>query len=122
MIKVITLLKRKPGFSRAEFSRYWRDSHAKVALKFAGSRYIRRYLQNHMMDPAALGNWPGAVNTQWDGVAEVWFDSLEDLLKAMNDPDYMKVVRPDEEQFSDLAAAQTFIVEENPVIDRISAR
>jgi uncharacterized protein (TIGR02118 family) len=120
MIKVITLLKRKPGLSRAEFSRYWRESHAKVALAFSGSRRIRKYVQNHMLDPASLGNWPGALNSEWDGVAEVWFDSLDDLLEAMNDPDYMKVVRPDEEKFSDLASAQTFIVEENTVIDPMS--
>lgn len=118
MIKVITLLKRKPGMTREEFSRYWREVHAKVALDFPGSRHIRRYVQNHMMNPASLGNWPGAVNEDWDGVAEVWFDSLEDLHQTMNDPDYLKIVRPDEEKFSDLSACQTFIIDEHTVIDR----
>jgi uncharacterized protein (TIGR02118 family) len=119
MIKVITLIKRKPDLTREEFSRYWREVHAKVALDFPGSRRIRRYVQNHMMDAASLGDWPGAVNAQWDGVAEVWFDSLDDLRATMSDPDYMKMVRPDEEKFSDLPACQTFIIDENTVIDRM---
>ena len=42
--KVITLLKRKAGMTREEFSRYWREVHATVALDSAGSRQIRRYV------------------------------------------------------------------------------
>jgi hypothetical protein len=51
MIKVITLLKRKPGLSLDEFYRYWREQHAQLALK--DHPEVLKYVQNHGVSPAA---------------------------------------------------------------------
>jgi EthD domain len=38
-------------------------------------------------------------------VVELWFDSAEDVEKAFTAPRYLEVIRPDERNFIDLAAA-----------------
>ena len=47
MIKMIFMLKRRPGMSREEFVRYYESTHAKLGEKHVrnAARYVRRYLK-----------------------------------------------------------------------------
>ena len=47
MFKMIYCLRRKPGLSRADFQRYWRDQHAPLVRRHAPSLGVRRYTQSH---------------------------------------------------------------------------
>lgn len=69
MIKLMYILKRKDGMSREEFKDYWLNTHAPMVLKLPN---LRRYVIN-----IALGN------AEFDGVAELWFDSKEDMDSAL---------------------------------------
>ena len=51
----------------------------------------------------------------YDGVAELWFDSQEDLVKAFNEPRYLEIIRPDELKFVDHHRCISFITEEIPI-------
>lgn len=71
-IKLIALLKAKPGMSREEFGRRWIDEHAPLTLKFPN---LKGYRINIAIDEyqETEGELP------YDGTAELWWDSLEDM-------------------------------------------
>jgi uncharacterized protein (TIGR02118 family) len=81
MIKLTFCLKRLPGLSREAFQTYWFEHHAPLVSKHREVLRIRRYVQVHSS--------AGAVNDairatreapeMYDGVAELWWDSLDDV-------------------------------------------
>jgi len=111
MVKFIGCLKRKAGMTSEEFHRYWKEQHwplAKSVPEFF--RYVRKYVQSHTLaDPAA--GFSG-FEAPFDGFAELWFDSLEDVGKAFAEPRYLEIIRPDELRFLDLPNCKVAVVEE----------
>src|SRR3977135_2146896 len=86
MIKLVFCLHRLPQLSRAEFQAYWRDNHAALVKSHAQTLRIQRYVQLHSLpedEPAneALRTARGAPEG-YDGIAELWWTSVEDLLSA----------------------------------------
>lgn len=73
MVKVLVVLVRKPGMSREEFSRYWRDVHGPIGARMPG---LRKYMQDHVSGDGA----------PFDGVAQMWFDDLAALQGAFTSP------------------------------------
>jgi hypothetical protein len=39
--------------------------------------------------------------SQYDGIVELWADSVEDLKRAFDSPGYKNVIHPDESNFCD---------------------
>jgi uncharacterized protein (TIGR02118 family) len=115
MIKVSVLLKRRPGMSVAEFHHYWRRAvHGPLLLSVPElMRYIRKYVQCHTI-PETFSGTPGAAS-EYDGIADMWGDSLDDVRRALAEPRYMEVIRPDEEKFLDLANCVFIVTEEVPM-------
>jgi uncharacterized protein (TIGR02118 family) len=86
MIKVIFCLQRLPHLSLEEFQRYWRKRHGPLVRQHVEALRVRRYVQSHTLDvPAndALRQSRG-TDMPYDGVAEVWWESLEDLTAALS--------------------------------------
>ena len=113
MIKLIICASRKPGISRKEFSNYWRDKHGplvKSVPEFA--RHVRKYVQCHLAEDAVPFGIPGS----YDGVAELWFESVEEASQAFKEPKYLEVIRPDELKFVDPHRCISFVTEEFQVI------
>jgi uncharacterized protein (TIGR02118 family) len=96
MTKVIVLLRRKDGISRADFRRHWLEVHGPIALRLPG---LKHYIQNH---PA--GDDPPA-----DGVAELWFDSPADMQAAFTSDVAAEAARDAPNFLSD---QQVLVVEE----------
>jgi uncharacterized protein (TIGR02118 family) len=69
MIKVIVLLQKRADLSREQFTQHWREVHGPIAQRLPG---LRRYVQNHL----------AGDNAAADGVAELWFDSSDDMQAA----------------------------------------
>jgi uncharacterized protein (TIGR02118 family) len=112
MVKMIATLKRKPGMTRKEFSDYWRYHHAPLVQSVPEfARYLRKYVQNHVASD--LG--PTGSASEFDGVAELWFDSAEDLAAAFAGERYLEIVRPDELKFLDFDATIVCVTEEIPI-------
>lgn len=112
MVKLVGCLRRKSGMSAEEFHRYWKDVHGplvKSVPEFFG--YVRKYVQGHSV-PDQVPGFPPPPFTAFDGIAELWFDSIEDIGKAFSEPRYLEIVRPDELKFLDLPNCTIFIVEE----------
>ena len=83
MWKLTFCLRRRPGMSVEEFQRYWRETHAPLVAERAATLGIRRYVQTHTTDldgvHAAFQARNDGSPEPFDGVAELWFDSLDDL-------------------------------------------
>lgn len=106
MIKTIELVKRKPGLSREEFSKYYEEVHAPLALKYFST--FKRYVRNHIITP------PGGEEPGFDCITEIWLDNMEDVQAVL---DFWKseageVIRRDEENFMDRSKLVSFLVEE----------
>ncbi|GAB3691154.1 EthD family reductase [Corynebacterium nasicanis] len=71
MIKIVAVISKKPELSREEFLRHWNDDHPAYVRRLPG---IRRYRQNPAIDHPK--SWP------FDGMAELWFDSVQDVKQA----------------------------------------
>ncbi len=122
MIKLTYCLRRLPSLSREEFQNYWFDKHGPLVRKNGAALRIRRYTQVHTMDDPmneALQDGRGGPEA-YDGVAELWWETLEDLQDAMATPAgevAMNELLEDEKTFIDLPNSPLWISLERPVIE-----
>ena len=109
MIKFSILLKRKPSLTHEAFVDYHRHSHAALFMSVPVVREtVRRYVQQHAM-PVEL---PGMPPVKYDGITELWFDDVGAIGRLFSDPEYMRVIRPDEASFIDLEHCDFIVSEE----------
>src|SRR5262245_66117740 len=84
MVKLVFCCRRLPELTRERFQRYWRETHGPLVRRHAEVLRIRRYVQTHTLDHpmnAFLAHGRGAPE-EFDGIAELWWDSLDDLAAA----------------------------------------
>jgi len=74
MYKHTALLVRQEGMSHEAFVAYWQDNHTPIAREIEG---VVRYHQVLPTEPA---------HAEFDGVAELYFESLDDLYDALGSP------------------------------------
>jgi uncharacterized protein (TIGR02118 family) len=121
MIKIVFCLRRRADLSREEFQTYWRTRHAPLVQSHAAALGIRRYVQVHSIDDAISLAIAGPRHSPepFDGVAELWLDSLE-ALTAAGSTDAGRAAASalldDERRFIDLARSPLFLAEEHVVI------
>jgi|SRR5882724_5065360 len=121
MVKLVFCLRRLPRLSRAEFQRYWREEHGPLVRRHAATLRIRRYLQLHTRDDAvndALRASRGGPEP-YDGIAELWWETPEDLQAATASPEGRRAslaLLEDERRFIDLAQSPLWIADELPVV------
>ena len=120
MIKLTFALRRRPEFTRETFQAYWFEHHAPLVASCRDTLRIRRYVQAHSLPDethAALAASRGGPEA-FDGVAELWWDSLEDVAAATSSPAGLEAGRKlldDERKFIDLARSPLFWTEEKTI-------
>jgi uncharacterized protein (TIGR02118 family) len=122
MIKIVLCLRRLPTLSHDEFYRYWLEHHGPLVRNHAQALRIRRYTQGHTfadprIDPAVDAR--GCQVPAYDGVAEVYWDSVEDLVEAGSSTQGRTAGRAlleDERKFIDLANSSLFYVREHEIV------
>ena len=79
-VKLIALLKAKPGMSRAAFAKRWLEGHTPLTLKF---KNLKGYRVNIAIEEyqEIQGELP------YDGTAELWWDSLEAMQADFASPE-----------------------------------
>lgn len=121
MIKITFCLTRLPHLTRQEFQTYWRETHAPLVAERAELLKIRRYVQSHSLPDEAFAGLAAsrAGPPAYDGVAELWWDRIEDL--GSDDPAVRKAgleLLEDERRFIDLTKSPIFLVEEKEIVAR----
>ena len=122
MIKLVFCLRRLPALSVSQFQSYWFDSHAGLVRHHADALRIRRYTQSHTFtDPrlSPISDVRGGRVDPFDGVAELWWHSAEDLLEAMTTTEGLDAGRAlleDERTFIDLPNSPLFFADERVII------
>jgi uncharacterized protein (TIGR02118 family) len=118
MIKLTFALVRLPQLSREDFQRYWFETHAPLVASVKDALRIRRYVQLHSL-PAdvseSLRQARGGPEG-YDGVAQLWWDSFEDL--ANSDPaaaEGGRLLLEDERKFTDLPKSPLWWGEEKVI-------
>jgi len=125
MIKLVFSVRRREDMSREEFQRYWREQHAPLVKRHAQTLHIRRYVQTHARDTdldETLSGSRGSELQVYDGVAELWWDSLEDLAAAASSEAGQAAgqeLLEDERRFIDLSRSPLWLGEEHIVIGSV---
>ena len=84
---------RKPEMSREEFKDYWMNQHGPYFMSNADAMGAKKYVQSHTLDTPlndGLRTSRGML-PEYDGVAEVWFESEEALMERMTSPEGQKL-------------------------------
>ena len=121
MIKLTFCVHRLATLSRVEFQRYWLEQHGPLVRELASVLGIRRYVQVHTLTTSlnqALRRGRGSPE-EYDGIAELWFDSLEDLAAAGATTEGREAGRrllDDERRFIDLARSPIWVASEHQVV------
>jgi uncharacterized protein (TIGR02118 family) len=122
MVKLIFCVRRRLDIDSAEFHRYWKDVHGPLVQTVAQDLGIRRYVQVHTAATPfndALASTRNAPEG-FDGVAELWFDSLEALAASTSSPEGAvagELLLEDERRFIDHSRSPLFLAEEHVVIN-----
>jgi uncharacterized protein (TIGR02118 family) len=73
MVKMVRLLKRPKTMTLDEARQWWLGPHVEIAKKLPG---LRKYVVS-----LVVGS-PDPGEPKYDGMAEMWFDSIEDANRA----------------------------------------
>jgi uncharacterized protein (TIGR02118 family) len=123
MIKLAYPLRRLPRLSQGEFQKYWFEVHAPLVRQHADALAILRYVQLHTLeDPLndALRASRGAPEP-YDGIAELWWRSREELEAAFRSPQGQKasaLLLEDEKKFIDLPRSPLWVAQERLILGR----
>ncbi len=117
MIKFVMCITRHPNMSRAQFRDYWQNRHGPFFMRNAAIMRARKYVQSHTLDSPLNEDLRQSrgMAPEYDGVAEVWFDSEQDLIEGMSSAEGEKLgaaLLEDEGNFIDHSKSTAFIVEE----------
>lgn len=104
-VKLIALLKAAPGISREEFGRRWVEGHAPFVLRF-------KHLKGYRINVAIEEYQEIEGELPYDGTAELWWDSLDEMREDFDSPEVEAAV-VDVDEF---VAHQTLLVTRETVV------
>ena len=124
MVRLTFLLRRIAGMSRTEFQQYWREVHGPLVASFASTLNVLRYVQVHtILEEDQNEQLPGArgkMEKPYDGVAELWWMSREEMVSAHGSPQggvAAQILLEDEMKFIDLPNSPLWFGYEYPQVN-----
>jgi uncharacterized protein (TIGR02118 family) len=95
VIKLVALLKRKPGISRDVFARRWVEEHARISSELPG-------LVGYRINIASERQPSGASDEPlYDGTAEMWWESV-DAMEAAFETEVGRLAGADADEFAEV--------------------
>jgi uncharacterized protein (TIGR02118 family) len=122
MIKLTFALRRREGMSLEDFQAYWHEQHGPLVARHADVLRIRRYVQGHRRETpldAALAESREIEVEPYDGTAELWWDSVEDIAAVLETEEGQAAAAAlleDERRFIDLPRSSLWLGEEHVVV------
>ncbi len=113
MIKVIGLMKRRPGMTREEFRDYYESHHrvlGETYIKGHACKYLRRYLAP-LEDPA-LGQ---KSEPSFDAIMEIWYPdqaALDAASAVLARPEIIRENGEDMQKLFDIPKCEFFVADE----------
>ncbi|KAF1987945.1 hypothetical protein K402DRAFT_462331 [Aulographum hederae CBS 113979] len=100
-LKVSLFLTKLPNITNEKFHSHWKGTHADLAL--ANSRFqqvVKKYNQAHTSPELKSQASDFKIPVlEFDGVAEVWVETLEDWVALASDEEFKAIIVPDEKNF-----------------------
>lgn len=124
MIKLTFCLRRLPHLTPKAFRNYWYDVHGPLVRELADAMRMRRYVQSHAIVDArfvGIAAIRGIEATPFDGIAELWWDSVDAMLAVGDTREGRTASRQlvaDERNFIDVVNSPLFFVDERELISR----
>jgi uncharacterized protein (TIGR02118 family) len=120
MLKFVYVVRRRPEISPEAFRKYWLESHGPLVREQAKLMGAKHYVQSHTVDTPfnQLAQQIRGTQPPYDGLTELWWDSMEDLVAASQTPEGQRanmVLAQDEAKFCDLPNCSVFFTEEHSV-------
>lgn len=117
MIKFVYCVRRRPDITPEAFRKYWLENHGPLVHRCATALHAKRYVQSHTLDTPlnAAAQQPRGTKPPYDGLTELWWESAEDLIQALNTPEFQEanlILAKDEARFCDLPNCSVFFTEE----------
>ena len=115
MVKIIFMLKRKPGITKEQFREHYENSHAKLAQKYIG-HLLKDYNRNYPIFTglAPSNGEPAPYDTGYDAITEMVVEdeaAVEEMTRIFNAPDVNPVLVEDELKFLDRPATVMIVVD-----------
>ncbi|MFD4319118.1 EthD domain-containing protein [Streptomyces sp. NPDC058548] len=111
MIKISIFLTRRADLTHEEFEDSWQKHTTLITSLPGGEVPVRRYVQLLPTDDEI----PGISTAVYDGVAEVWVDSIADAARWFTSDTYTTTVAADEENFLDRSKTRFLYATELPI-------
>lgn len=120
MIKLVFCCRRKPEMTREEFQKRWLEVHGPLVRRMREKMpSMKRYVQSHSLadEISKAASGPRDVAPPYDGITEVWFDSLESLGGdgSADAIEAAKTLYEDEMKFLDMPRCAVFLTEEHVI-------
>jgi uncharacterized protein (TIGR02118 family) len=112
MIKTVSLLMRKEGWSHEDFNKHWRDIHGPLAHACPG---VARYTQTEIKSSSFRTDGVAGLDVAVDGIAELWFAD-QAALDLFNASPATRLLREDGARF--IGRQISFATEERVIIPR----
>lgn len=109
MVKLVYCITRKSGLTDKGFFDYWENIHGPIGARIPG---LRKLVQSR-----AIAIPEDARAPDFDGMAELWFDNVEDLLRARQSPEW-EASTDDEVNFIDHNKVAYFVSEEHIIFEK----
>jgi hypothetical protein len=123
MIKLVYCICKRADLSNEEFHTYWREKHGSFIRSLAKTLHAKKYIQSHTLDTpinSELVKSRGLNPLPYDGVTEIWWESMDEFLAGVNTPEGIEAAQKyiaDEGNFIDFAKSHAFLAEEHVVFD-----
>lgn len=110
MIALIVAAKRRADLTREEFVDHWLNRHAPLVLSVPEfAKYLKRYVLHPYAEDGKGETLVLGLESDYDGVGELWFESHAAMVAAFNEPRYLEIIRPDEDRFLDRNGCMSFV-------------
>jgi uncharacterized protein (TIGR02118 family) len=125
MVKIVFVARRRPDLSSDEFRRHWEGPHAALVTELQETVRMRRYVQSYTLDTGVNADFARSrgmsADALPDGIAEAWYDSIEDMQSGFLGPEGERAAQrlmEDEASFVDHATSFAFMTQEATILPR----